>query len=123
MDININDWYYDISSNDEIHSLTPFNKVYYPDNNQLHLEINNENVEWFLNELAAIDLEICDEVVEEGQVDIQVADNSIEIAGGECTYIVESGGTSKIRAKNQIYLKPGFEARMGSKFSAGVHEM
>jgi hypothetical protein len=47
---NTNDPYYNINAN--LNNLTtPFDKLYFPDYNQFHIEITSESIEWFKHEI------------------------------------------------------------------------
>lgn len=116
------DYHYNVANDEDIYDKTPFNKIYYPTENEEHLYISEESVEWFLSELAAIDLEICGERVEEGQVDKQLASDNITAGGDGCNYTVRGGGSSNLVAGKRVKLKPGFTAKLGSTFKAEIQQ-
>ena len=51
LDIDTQDPFLNIHSTENILYMTPFDEIYYPNKNQAHLEITEENLEWMLCEI------------------------------------------------------------------------
>lgn len=113
--LNTSDYYMNVAAQDDLSRMTPFNKLYWQEENQPHLSISEATAKRFLDELAAIDKEVCDEVVANTRSDIQVAEKTIVVAGGDCGYVIENGGDAEFRASTKIALRPGFWAKPGAK--------
>lgn len=113
--IDTSDYYLNVAAQKDLPRVTPFNKAYFQTYNEPHLAISRVTANRFLEELAAIDKEVCDEIVVTSRNDIQVATKTITVAGGDCGYLVENGGDVEFRAGTQIKLRPGFWAKPGSR--------
>jgi hypothetical protein len=51
LDVDTTDLFYNIAGDPDILSRTPFQAIYYPSDNQEHVEITPENEAWFLSEI------------------------------------------------------------------------
>jgi hypothetical protein len=51
LDLATSDLFYDVAGDPDIYSLTPFDAVYYPSENQDHVTITAESAQWFISEL------------------------------------------------------------------------
>ena len=51
LNIDTDDLFFDVSAEENIYNLTPFDTIYYPADNQLHVLITPESKEWFTYEL------------------------------------------------------------------------
>ena len=51
LDLNTNDLFYNIAGDPNILSHTPFDAVYFPSQNEEHVDINAENAPWFMAEI------------------------------------------------------------------------
>jgi len=49
--LDVEDPFYDINGEDDIYSITPFDQVYFPIENQDHVSISPESARWFMNEI------------------------------------------------------------------------
>jgi pimeloyl-ACP methyl ester carboxylesterase len=52
LDLNVTDPFYNIAADSNLYSLTAFDSLYYPVENQFHVEITPQNYWWFLQEIA-----------------------------------------------------------------------
>jgi pimeloyl-ACP methyl ester carboxylesterase len=52
LDLNVTDPFYDIAGDPDLYAHTPFDSLYFPVENQFHVEITPENYEWFLQEIV-----------------------------------------------------------------------
>jgi hypothetical protein len=52
--IDTEDLFYLVANDPEVLSLTPFDMIYFPVDNQEHVEITPESAEWFLSEIRAV---------------------------------------------------------------------
>jgi hypothetical protein len=94
LSINTDDLFYNISTDPNILSKTPFDAIYYPINkNEEHIHISEDCVNWVFNELVPFDIELDSEY--EGEV----------------------------RAKNSIMLKAGFKSTDSKIFNAFVEPL
>jgi hypothetical protein len=51
LDLNTTDLFYDIAGDAALLSMTPFDAVYFPLENQEHVSVTSENAAWFLDEI------------------------------------------------------------------------
>jgi pimeloyl-ACP methyl ester carboxylesterase len=52
LDLNVTDPFYNIAADSNLYTLTAFDSLYFPVENQIHVEISPENYWWFLQEIA-----------------------------------------------------------------------
>ncbi|MCX8142836.1 MAG: T9SS type A sorting domain-containing protein [Bacteroidia bacterium] len=109
---------------------TPFKVLYAPDNNQQHVEITDDNINFIMNEIAPADLYLQNETYPlqnlPSDADQFEARNSIT-AGKNVTpktavgdFVVGPNANITFRAGNKIVLKDGFSAKAGSTFRAYI---
>jgi hypothetical protein len=111
-------------------SVCPFDILYAPDNNQQHVEITDDNINFIMNEIAPADLYLQNEIYPlqnlPSDADQFEARNSIT-AGKNVTpktavgdFVVGPNANITFRAGNKIVLKDGFSAKAGSTFRAYI---
>ncbi|MCX7728865.1 MAG: T9SS type A sorting domain-containing protein [Bacteroidia bacterium] len=112
------------------YTTTLFNILYAPDDNQQHVEITDDNINFIMNEISPFDLYLQNEVYPNpnfsNEEDVFEARNTIT-AGKNVTsktsvgdFVVNPGADITFRAGDKIVLKDGFKAKEGSHFRAYI---
>lgn len=103
--------FYDIAGDPDLLESTPFDQVYFPVQNQEHIDVNAQNKAWFLSEIAR---EIC-------SYSISPANSSFPVAGGSDSFavIAETGcGWTPTKSVSWITLHSGADSGSGTVFYA-----
>lgn len=111
-------------------SPTFFDVLYAPNNNQQHVEITDDNINFIMNEIAPTDLYLQNETYPLNNLPFDTdqfeARNTIT-AGKNVTpktavgnFVINPGANISFRAGDKITLKDGFSAKAGSTFRAYI---